>query len=79
MLNESQTEELIEALDHAKDIAREKKKDASVVSVGSNNWVAMECDPHEHYDQTLVRVCFTKEVDNIKEYKGINGKVISIE
>ena len=79
MLNESQTDELLDALENAIEIAREKKKDASVVSVGSNDWVAMECEPHEHYDQTLIRVCFTKEVDNIKEYKGINGKVISIE
>ena len=79
MLNESQTDELIAALDHASDIAREKKKDASVVSVGSNDSVAKECEPHEHYDQTLVRVCFTKEVDNIKQYKGINGKVFTIE
>lgn len=79
MLNESQTDELIDALNHAREIAREKKKDASVVSVGTNYWVAMECEPHEHYDQTLVRVCFTKAVKNIKEYKGINGKVISIE
>ena len=79
MLNESQTDELIDALDHARDIAREKKKDASVVSVVSNDWVAMECEPHEHYDQTLVRVCFPKEVDNIKQYKGINGKVFTIE
>ena len=79
MLNESQTDELIDALDHARDIAREKKKDASVVSVGSNDWVAMECEPHEHYDQTLVRVCFTKGVDNINQYKGINGKGFTIE
>tara|TARA_B100000214_G_C23759022_1_gene531349 strand:- start:14 stop:253 length:240 start_codon:yes stop_codon:yes gene_type:complete len=77
MLNESQTDELIDALDHARDIAREKKKDASVVSVGSNNWVAMECEPHEHYDQTLVRVCFTREVGD-HAYKGINGKVIFV-
>ena len=59
MLNESQTVELIEALEDAVRIAHEKKTDASVMSIGSNSWVACDTPQGEYYDQTLIRVCFT--------------------
>ena len=59
MLNESQTSELIEALEHAEELVYKQKKDASVISVGSNSWVALPTESDEYYDETLVRVCYT--------------------
>ena len=59
MLNESQTNELIDALEDAVRIAKEKRTDVSVTSIGSNKWVALDTPQGEYYDQTLIRVCFT--------------------
>ncbi len=59
MLNEAQTNELIDALEDAVRIAREKKTDVSVTSIGSNKWVALDTPQGEYYEQTLIRVCFT--------------------
>lgn len=80
MLNETQTSELIEALEHAEEIVKNTKKDASVVSVGSNSWVAMQTEPGEYYNQTLVRVCFTKSTGDRYSYMSSkDNKVICIK
>lgn len=59
-LNTQQAYELSDALEHAISICKKDKKDASIVSIGNDNWVAMHCEHHEHFDQTLVRVCFSE-------------------
>ena len=79
MLNESQTNELIDALEHAQKIVKNTKKDASIMSIGSNSWVAIETEPDEYYDQTLIRVCFTRSTGDRYSYMSSkDNKVICI-
>ena len=59
MINETQTAELQDALDHAQEICAQEKKDASIVAMGSNSWVAIPTEVGEYYSGTLIRVCFT--------------------
>jgi len=59
MINETQTAELQDALDHAQEICAHQKKDASIIAMGSNTWVAIPTEVGEYYSGTLIRVCFT--------------------
>ena len=60
MLNVTQTIELIEALKDGIAVCKTQQKDASIVSVGTDNWVALDTEPSEYFDQTLVRVCYSE-------------------
>ena len=56
-LNTEQAQELADALDHAVELCKQRKMDASVISLGTDTWVATPTDPAEYFDETLVRVC----------------------
>ena len=79
MLNETQTEELQDALDHAQDIVTNEKKDASIINIGSNSWVAVSTEPTEYYSGTLIRVCYTNCHNDENVYtNSITGKQIEV-
>jgi len=79
MLNETQTEELQDALDHAQDIVTKQKKDASIINMGSNSWVAVPTEPSEYFSGTLIRVCFTNCYNDENVYtNSITGKRIEV-
>ena len=60
MLNVTQTEELIDALKDGIAVCKTQQRDASIISIGTNNWVALDTEASEYYDETLVRVCYSE-------------------
>tara|TARA_B100000214_G_C23897122_1_gene594693 strand:- start:686 stop:958 length:273 start_codon:yes stop_codon:yes gene_type:complete len=67
-LNTQQALELADALDHAVDICKKEKTDASVISFTTDHWVATPTNKTEWFDQTLVRVCYNESDSSTKKH-----------
>tara|TARA_X000001036_G_scaffold414509_1_gene429801 strand:+ start:5604 stop:5891 length:288 start_codon:yes stop_codon:yes gene_type:complete len=74
-LNTQQALELADAIDHAVELVKKQKKDASVLSLSTDTWIATPTEVTEYFDQTLVRVCFNEaDVSNQKHPWGMAYK-----